>query len=249
MSSRRFKQIIFTLIAIGLLAGLLLPAFMRAADSSTACARLTNISERAESEFSKRESRLENVRQKRDAKLTDRIEQRDDKIQDQRTKFDDNLIEHITKLQKRATTTEQTAAVGEFADTVHEAIAIRRQAVDAARQAFRDGVKKAIADHRSAVDQEITEFKQKVDAAFTKAQADCAAGVEGSTVISDLRTAIKAAKDDLHQDRLGNQRVGPQVVKLVAERRTATEKARADFKATVLAARTKLKDALGVRAG
>lgn len=249
MASRRTRQIIFILVGLGLLLGLLLPAFIHAASDSPACTRLASFSDKANAEFGNRETKLADARTKRDTDLANKIDKRDTKITDQRTKFDTNLDDQIVKLEKRATTAEQTAAVNEFEQTVRTAVATRRTAVDAARQTFRDGVQMAISDHRSAVDQEITDFKAKLDAAFTKAQSDCAAGVDPSTVRSDLRTAVRAAKDDLKLDRAGNSKVGPEVVKLVSDRRSAVEKARADFKTTVEAARVKLKDALGVRAG
>ncbi len=248
--SRRAKSIIFILIGIGLLIGLFLPAFIHgAADDRQICQRLSTVADKQNADFAKREEDLSSRREKRDQDLANRIDQRDARIEANRTRFDNNLIDHLTKLNARATTTDQKAAVDDFSQAVHAAVSARRSAVDVARQTFRSGVKTAIADRRTTLDQELSDFQSSATAAIAKAQSDCSAGVDATTIKSDLRTAISAARSEFQQDKAGTEKIGPEVTALATQRRDTVEKARSEFKSAIDAAGTKLKDVLGVRAG
>ncbi len=248
--SKRTKQIVFIILVLLFLIGLLLaPLLTHAADNSRVCARIDNFKTRSAAEMGRREQGLVANRAKRDEALTNRVEKRDQQIAEERAKFDANLEQHIAKLKKRATTTEQTNAVIDFANTTQDALAARRAGVDESRQIFRTGVKSAITTRRAEIDKALSDFQAAVSTAINKASADCAAGVDPSTIRSDLRTAITAARDSLKADRLSVDRVGPVVKELAATRRSAVNQAKDTFRSAVDSARAKLKEILGVRAG
>lgn len=248
MRSETTKKVIIILLAIGLLLGLLLPTFALGQTERPVCERFASFKTRSDAQATKRKDKFSQQLEARAEKLTDRRDARAERIEAHRVKFDQVLAEHIARLNARATNAEQAAAVAEFEKAVKEAMAKRRAAVSAAHQAFIKGVQDAVTARRQALAASATTYYSAIGTAIDQAVANCDAGTDPSTVKSELQTAIRSAKEDFREARASTAKVGPNVSELTKVRREAVQKARDEFKATVEAARDKLKEILGVRA-
>ncbi len=135
--------------------------------------------------------------EKKVEKITKREEKRDESRAQVDTLRNENEIKRKTQfdeLTKRATTSEQKAAVAQFIVTINKALADKKTATDA-----------VISTHRKEVDQEmntrkidtakaLVTLKTTIEAAKSKANADCTNGVPGTTVKKNLKDSIQEAQ-------------------------------------------------------
>ncbi len=198
---------------------------------------LSKVNERMEQKEEKIEERIQNRIQQAEKNS----EKRDENLTEFRTDADEWREESYAKLEARAKTDEQKAAVEEFKETIEAAVETRRAAIDAAIDAFRDGVDDAWAEHKSSIGGVANTYREAVQTAFEKAKSDCEDGVDAKTVRANLHASLQAARSQLKEDRAGVAKLRDLMNDLVEAKRTAFEKAIADFKAAVEAAREELK--------
>ncbi len=196
------------------------------------------------------ETKLNDRKDKLDAHRLDRLSKfnakqanRTERFEDKRERKDENLEARIARLNGRATTNEQKAAVTAFQKAVAQALADRREVVDAAIAAFRTGVDKAINDHKKATDTTVDARVAAIKAAIAKAKTDCANGVSQETVRENFHAALKAAQEQFKTDRQGIEKVKVQIQVLIETRKAAFAKAQGDFKKALEAAKEDLKQA------
>lgn len=197
------------------------------------------------------------------SKINERMEQREDQIKERiqnriqeaeknRGQRDENLIEFrenadewreesYEKLEARAETDEQEAAVEEFKEAIEAAVDARRAAIDAAIDAFRGGVDGAWADHQSSIEGAANTCREAVKTAFEKAKSDCEDGIDAKTVRANLHASLQTARNQLKEDKTGVAKMRDLMDDLVEAKKTAFEKAVSDFKAAVQAAIAELK--------
>ena len=135
------------------------------------------------------EARRQENTQKKDEKRTER----DTKLEQHRDGWDQNHDTRFTKLETKATTDAQRAAIAEFKATVTAAITARRTAVDVAIATFRSGIDALNTSHKGAIDTALANLKTARQAALDQAKANCTAGMDPATAKTTFDTAMKAA--------------------------------------------------------
>ena len=147
----------------------------------------------------------------------------------------------FTKLEQRAQTDAQKQAVQVFETAVNAAVAARRTAIDKALADFKTAFDSVFQQRQTNLDAARNAMIAALNAALQKAQTDCTAGVDPSTVRQNFSTALKTAQQNFVNSRKSLDKAGPQVKALEKNRNTAIQKANSDFNAALKAATAQLK--------
>lgn len=209
------------------------------------CSRLLEVKSKVNGGLADRTTKLAEARTARDGKLDAGQADRDAKLADTRAKADANRQDHYAKLLEKADTDAKKQAVQTFRTAVEAAVAARRAAIDEAIKTFRQGVDGAITARKAAVDTAVNTFTASVNAATAKADTDCAGKVAPRTARETFQASLRAAREKLRTGRQALEKRKDVVTPLRTERKAAVDKAIADFKAAVEAAKNTLKAALG----
>ena len=258
MKSKIFKALTAGALALGLLAPAISLAETRPlptrdgakADlrvktaSANFCARFTESEGKLRNGLSDKGNLLADKRIERDVLRQKKVGERQTKLTEKRSESNLNRDGLYSKLEARATTDAQKAAIATFKEKVDAAVAVHRVAVDEALSAFLAGVEQAKAAHRSSVDGIVAANKVSVDAAVAQAKSDCAGGVASETVRSTLQAALKSAKETMKSSREALTPLGQVIQPLIETRKTAVKAAHDAFKTTLEAAKAELKAAL-----
>ena len=207
------------------------------------CLRIDDMIDKNETQLDQKNSRIENRVQEKTRSLEQNRDKRDENLSGFRLKADQWREESYAKLEEQAETEEQKAAVEEFEKAVEEAVKARREAMDAAIDAFRSAVTRAQADHQAAISETKSAYRNRVQTAFQKAKEDCENGVSEQTIRANLRTNLAAGKNQLKEEKTGAPTFRDDLKDLIAAKKSAFEKAIADFKAAMQAAVAELKKA------
>lgn len=249
--------------ALAVMAGMVLPTFAFAEEGSTTvgvrgdasvglginfCTNLPNISTTLATRVPKREERRDDKMDKHITTVNGRFQVRLDKLDDHRDQWDENRDQRYDKLEARATTTAEKAAVTTFEANIDAAVKTRRAAVDAAVKTFQDGVNTLLANRQSTVDASFTTLKSAYDAALAKAKASCDGGTAAATVRATFVADIKAA-NQAFADATKPSTSLQASVEALRKTRDASVKAAIDaFQKTLNAEMVKLKAAFGISA-
>lgn len=205
------------------------------------CLRIDEILPKTNERMSQKEEEI-NVRvQERSQNVEKNREQRDEYLTKFRTEADQWREDSYEKLESKAATDEQKAAVEKFKEVIETAIKTRRDAIDAAIDTFRDGVDAASADHKSSTGEVMNTYRNSVRTAFENAKSDCESGVDLKTIRANLHISLQAAKGQLKEDRAGAIKFRDSMQSLISAKKSAFEKAISDFKAAIKAAVAELK--------
>ena len=202
------------------------------------CTRISDLASKAEQKTGQIKTPGE-----RFANWQEKATENDAKLAALRAQWSANRDAQFAKLNERATTDAQKAAVAEFEATTEAAISTRLAAVDAAIAIFRAGVKNLITTREQGVGDDRTAFEAAIKAAFDQAQTDCKNNVAPATVRTTLKTALAAARSKFKLDKQDVPKVGGDIQALITARKTAVDAAMATFKSTMEAARVTLKKA------
>ncbi len=213
----------------------------------TFCSRLGSANAAKETKMAELENRLSLKRSEQAGELEKRRLERENKLAEKISESDSKRLAGYEKLLEKATTDEQKAAVEQFKLTVETAVSTRRAAIDLAVDEFRAGLDSIIAERKTANDAALTRLKAAIKTAEGKAEADCGAGIDPATVRTQLRSSIEAARNVFKTERESMVKIGEQVKTLNTARKTAFDKAKADFKATVESAINELKAVFPVK--
>jgi hypothetical protein len=186
-------------------------------------------------------------------KRTENVINREEKREESRTKIDlhreENDIKRKTQLEeltRRATTTEQKAAVLAFTTIVEKALSDKKIALDALLLAHRNEVDKITASRKIIIEKAITLLRADIEAVKTKAKLDCTSGVAGDSVRTTLKDSIQKSQQTF---RITMQSLEKDTLSL--KRESKKEELRAiemAFKKSVEQAKNNLKTALTVKA-
>jgi hypothetical protein len=207
------------------------------------CTRLNDVDSKIAGEENKRIDNYNTKRGKSDTSLAQHQTDRATKLAAARAKADAERQARFAKLEAKATTADQKAAVTAFEATVNQAVLTRRAAVDAADAAFHAAVDAATKTRRSQIDAAVSTYKSAIASAQSQAKISCAAGTDPATVRQTFATAAAAARANLKTSVQNADKVKDQLTALNATRKTAVEAAQAAFKATVAQAAITLKAA------
>lgn len=217
-----------------------------AKDSSVFCTNIGNNTAKITSGITAAKDKVSTARNERATQLTANRAKWDQDLSANRSKADQDRQSSFAKLEAKATTDAQKAAVKTYESTVADAVTKRRAANDAARTAFRNAVDTAIASQKATIDAQATIFSSAVSTAVTTAQAACIANpANGPAIRTTLQNSLKTAKDTYNAARKSDGNLGEQIKQLAATRNEAIKTADTTLQATVKAAREALKAAFG----
>lgn len=126
-------------------------------------------------------------------------------------------------------TAAQMQAIETFQTNVLQAKTTREAAVDTARAAYRTGLQNLVATHQATLEAAVVTYQTAVDDAFATAEAHCGDG----TAVANLKTTVKAAREDLTHARQSDQTTGAAIKQLAATRNSAIKTADTAFKAAI----------------
>ena len=209
------------------------------------CSLLANLTLKFDQRIANQETKLAEKKEKIAEQLKERWQKRGEQLVKRRTKWDENWTKHYQKLLGRADTDAEKQAVETFKNTIDEAIAKRRAAVDAANKAFQESIEQARLARKSDIETIVKAFKESAKAAYNSAKTDCDAGKEAKTIRETLNNALKAAREKFNTDRQATEKLGPEQSEIMTARNEAIKKAFDEFKATLKTAKETLKAAFG----
>jgi hypothetical protein len=210
------------------------------------CTNLANHTDKIATGLSDRSGKVTPAWSKQDQKLTAGWQKTDQTVAADRQKADSDLNADFTKLEAKAKTDNQKQAVQTYEAAVHNAIATRRDAYDAARQAFRTGVQDAVSGRHDTVTAQLDTFQSSVSSAISTAKDSCTANPNDAQVIRQtLRASLKSARTTFQIERKADNTVGSQVKQLVVTRKAAFKAADKAFQDSLSTARQALKQAFG----
>jgi hypothetical protein len=208
------------------------------------CSKFTDATGQVSGDTTSRFNELQANFAKRGDKINTEFKGLSQKITDNRGDWDKKRADNFAKLEAKATTTEQKAAVTTFEAAIKDAVTKRRAAVDAADTTFHNGLLSAVTARQAQLKSAAATYQAAVAAALAAAKASCAAGTSPDTVRKNLQTALQAAHAKLETARASADKVGPNLDTLKAARKAAVEKANADYKAAIQSALATFKAAL-----
>jgi hypothetical protein len=206
------------------------------------CGRISQIEARVKETRANRFSKVTARWSERAKNLEEKIQEQDKKMEGRRAKWETYRNEAFAKLEEKAKTDEQKAAVTVCQTAVKEAVATRQAAVDTARNRYREAVAQRIQERESEIKKAYEDFNTAADAAFSKAKANCK---DGDSVLVTLKEDLAKARATFRTQIENTERVRGNVDDLKATRKTAIDKAIADFKTSMEKAREELKKVLG----
>lgn len=170
----------------------------------------------------------------------------DQQIKASRSEWERQRQVNFTKLEAKASTAVQVAAVKTYETTLTNAVNTRRSANDAARTNFKNGVASALADQQATINSQTAALSTAVSNAATTAQASCEANPSNSSAIhSTFVASLKTARESFVNDRKADAKLGDTIKQLEQTRNAAIKTANTNFQATAKAARTTLKNSFG----
>ncbi|HEY4523164.1 MAG TPA: hypothetical protein VJK73_02205 [Candidatus Paceibacterota bacterium] len=214
-------------------------------NASSFCTNIDATASQIQTRMGEVSAKITEFKATRNTTRSERWSGQEAKLSAARGNGDTKRAEGYVKLDAKATTDAQKAAVATFKNTVEVAVTTRKAAVDAAIAAYRTGVDAALATHTAALDSADAAFEASVNTALEQAKSDCAAGVDPATVRTTLTSSIKSARDTFQAARKENTLKGTRE-SLAATRKAAVDTAIANFKASVESAKTDLKAAFEV---
>lgn len=208
------------------------------------CDKVSNIEINLNEKESKTLTRIDTRKAEQGLSMKNRWSTIDSNRSDRRAKSEAKKAEKITKLDGKATTDAQKAAIAIFKTNINTAMETRKNAVDTAVKIYRDTVSKALSDSKNEMESFIKTYKDTMTTALTKAKTDCANGIDTKLVASSFNQTKKDAQAVLKKSKEDKTGMS-EVVKTAAEtRKQAIDKAQADFKNSIESAKAILKTAM-----
>ncbi|MDB5165678.1 MAG: surface antigen [Candidatus Saccharibacteria bacterium] len=162
------------------------------AATSAVCTRLPTLAATNAAKINQRLDAMQLDFQKRLSNLASRIDVVDQKVATSRMSLTDKFDSKVSELKNETGVTPvQLAAIEIYEKNMKDAETARATAVDTARGNYRTDVLQKVTGHQAKLLQAALVFQRAIDAAFTKAQANC----EESTATTILRTEVKAARN------------------------------------------------------
>ncbi len=213
------------------------------------CARVTALIPQITTRFTERKANLEARRAEQKSKRDAVRAVQSGRLGEIRAKEDGVRSSTTIKLNARAKTAAQKAAVAKFKASMDAAVAARRAAMNAAQNAFRTSLDSSIAGRKETDVVTIAAYQNAVMTALNKAKTDCVGRIRETIVRDRLRTALQTARQEFLTGRSQLESQEPQVQYYIDVRRMAVQKAFDEFKTKAEAARDELKAAFAAEAG
>ncbi|MFA6475827.1 MAG: hypothetical protein WCV68_00265 [Candidatus Paceibacterota bacterium] len=228
------------ILSVALLLGLIFPAVSLATTTpkgekiKTVGANIcTNLVTKLENQNKKLADQLSKFQMRKDEqsqKISENRLNADERRLGVRAKVDENRDNRFSKLEARASTTEQKAAIATFRATLASTTEARRVAVDAAVKAYRASVDQTLGTRKTAVQAAQTTLRASIDSILVKAKADCSANVSNQTIRKTVNDGIKAARQKFAETVKTLDKKADVLKTATEARKTAVDKAEKDFK-------------------
>jgi hypothetical protein len=218
-------------------------AKLNASTGKNFCNRFNDIDNKLNTEETTRIGKVESEHTKAEQEVTKNRGDRTTKLAELRAKWDAQRKERYAKLEAKATTDAQKAAVTAFEATVDQAVATRRAAVDAAIATYQTQIDAARSTRNDQIKVAMTTFKAAVKAAQDQAKASCSAGTDPATVRQTFTAALDSARANLKTAIANADKVKTDIQPLTDARNAAVKAANDAFHTTVQAAAVTLKAA------
>jgi len=167
----------------------------------------------------------------------------DQTLADDRTKWASDRQTQFTKLESKATTAAEKAAVSAFETTITAAIKARESANDAAIASYRSAVSSLVSNKQSSTNGQVTAFVNAVGATEAAATAACQANPSDTSIRTTFQSALRSARLTYISNRSGDSSISAQIKALAATRDAAIKANNAAFRAAQTAAEKALKAA------
>lgn len=231
---------------------LCLPAVSFAVNSPTPsggnngfCSRLANDESKVEGSISQRRDKVSSAWSAQASRLAELKQQAAQKVAEVRASVDAKRQQNFTKLEAKAKTPDEKAAVQTYETSVEQAVSIRRSTVDKARAAFNQGVMSAIDARHSEISSQMGDLVSGVDSAFATASSSCLGGESGQSVRQTLVASLKSARVTFVSERQNDSKIADQVHALATTRNAAVTAANNTLTASLKTAAQTLKAAFG----
>jgi|GEM_PF-1967183 len=161
-------------------------------------------------------------------------------LDSKRAEADTMRSQHFEKIVKKYNTPGQARAIAEYKQTVQDAVAKRRSAVDTARQEFKDAANALQATHHQAVAQAEQNLLSSIEIIIAKAKTDCSDDIKPEIARDGFKAALVQARAEFRAS------VGPQPNQqqalnlLIATRKQAIDLAIAEFRQIAYDAKERL---------
>lgn len=142
-----------------------------------------------------REERISQMLAEKRTQVAERIASRDAQLADGRVAWDQVGKQQYIKLEERATTSEQIAAVKQFESDIDTAIATRRKAIDLAFSVYNSALKDESEKRVSRIELAMKTYQDALASAEAKAQRTCATGALDRTARAGFLKEMKLAQD------------------------------------------------------
>ena len=203
------------------------------------CAKISTIGSKLSEQMTNTETKKRENEAKLAANTTKKEADIDAKRATSRIDIDSKRIKTADKLNTKAKTDIQKAAVATYTKAINDSVTARRTAIDVAVKTYRDGLTALYSTKNTDTDTSFTTFKSSVDAAIQKATADCANKVPSKTASSVFNKSIKDARMALASSKKLST-VNTKVKELKDAKDAAFKKAESDFKQATDKARADL---------
>jgi hypothetical protein len=212
-------------------------------DHASFCASIDTLGAKVADDIALRQAHDERKRTRDRDVLLRRLTGRDRAMADARSSWDSKRDQLYVKLEHRAKTDAQRAAIALFKTHVDTATRVRREAVEAAVSAFHASIDAASRERQKVVDDAIAVFTRKTQEALLKAKADCQRGVAPSKVRDLYTKEMKHAKEDLSAALKTLEKRNDALRAVSHERQAAVVRAAANFTSAIESAEATLRKA------
>jgi hypothetical protein len=164
----------------------------------------------------------------------------EDKISSLRAKSDAKREESYSKLYQKYSSETQKIAIDEYKTSIDNAINLRRQKTDLARENFISEVNKLASNHYQTVSLSENKVITAVQAASDLAASQCADGLNPAQVSASFKQSLISAKSGFRIDKAELESKKLKIDSLLNTRKQAIDSASQEFRASVQAAKEKL---------
>ena len=177
------------------------------------------------------------------AKKHSRIEPRiinENKINSIRAQADSKRSETYTKLYEKYPSEVQKQAIDDYKTTIEDALRVRREKTDVARQDFIKKANSVINSHYEIINSEETKLISAVQAASQLAADSCAEGKDPKIIAQTFKQSMTSLKGEFKVNNSSLENNKTEIDQLLIKRKQAIDSAMAEFKLSLETAKNKL---------
>lgn len=172
-----------------------------------------------------------------------RIEPRkikEDKISSIRSQADLKRSETYKKLYEKYPSEVQKLAIDDYKNTIEDALRVRREKTDVARQDYIERANSVIKSHYEIINSEETKLISAVQAASQLAADSCLEGKDPKIIAQTFKQSMTSLKGEFKVNKSSLENNKTEIDQLLIKRKQAIDSAMAEFKLSLETAKNKL---------